>query len=322
MSFYQKSIKIWFKNNIKKIAINRITVQKNSSLRTYPTDHNLNKKTNGKRMSPFISFQKASITVEAAIAVPVFVFVVVNLLYSLDIIRLYSNMEMAIHQTGRQMAMYAYAYDQVVDGDCDVLSMVGTIAFDELYLKNKIVKELDSKYLDYSPMVNGKNGISCLKTSYMEEELIDLVVEYKVQSAITVMGFAPIPLMNRCRMRAWTGYDNTKEGNGGTGEDSYVYIAQTGTVYHTSRECTHLDLEIETTSVRRVADLRNESGGKYKACELCGNDNEEELLFVTKQGDRYHRSRACSGLKRTIYTILLSEVGGRRLCERCGERVV
>lgn len=306
MSFYQKVVQ-----------------DQKSSLQTYHHKNNRVKKSISKiidkRMSLFISFSKGSITVEAAIAVPIFLFVMVNLLYSLDIIRLYSNMDMAMHQTGRQMAMYAYAYDKLEEQDNKILSMVGNIAFDEIYLKNKIVKEVDSAYLDQSPMVNGKNGISFLKSSYMEEDMIDLVAEYKVQPAINLMGFSRISLMNRCRMRAWTGYDNTKEYSAGSEEERYVYITETGTVYHTEHDCTHLNLAVETTHVQEISDLRNESGGKYKVCELCGNDNENNTIFITKQGDRYHRSITCSGLKRTVYTILLSEVGGRRLCERCGK---
>lgn len=321
MSFYQEQ---WNTSTItKKRKITNQINQRKISLQTYQKSNNHNQKTivygNDKRMSSFVSFQKASMTVEAAIAVPIFLFVVVNLLYSLDIIRLYSNVEMAMHQTGRQMAMYAYAYDQIIDQDTGILSMVGDMAFHEVYLKNKILKEVDPEYLEHSPMVNGKRGISFSKTSYMEEDLIDLVAEYKVQSAISVMGFSKISLMNRCRMRAWTGYDNTRKSDGTPGDDSYVYITQTGTVYHTNGNCTHLDLEIEATNTEEVASLRNASGGKYKPCELCGNDNEHDTVFITEQGDRYHKSMVCSGLKRTIYIILLSETGGRRLCERCGK---
>jgi len=301
----------------------KISKEKKSSLQTYLYDTNHIKPPRDsiidKRMSLFTSFRKGSITVEAAIAVPIFLFVVIQLLYSMDIIRLYSNMEMAMHQTGKQMAVYAYAYDKVAAQDSKVCAITGTIAFDEIYLKNKIIKEMDPVYLDHSPMVNGKNGISFLKTSYMEEDMIDLVAEYKVQPAVSLMGFSRIPLMNRCRVRAWTGYDNTKGSDTGREEDFYVYVTETGTVYHTDHECTHLNLTIETSSVQEVRNLRNESGGKYKICERCGNDNDSDKIFITKQGDRYHRSVTCSGLKRTIYTILISEAGGRRLCERCGK---
>ena len=65
---------------------------------------------------------------------------------------------------------------------------------------------------------------------------------------------------------------------------------------------------------------RNEGGGKYKACRNCKSGKSESNLFlVTNYGDKYHTSVSCTGLKRTIRSIPLSEATGYGPCSRCGK---
>ena len=92
----------------------------------------------------------------------------------------------------------------------------------------------------------------------------------------------------------------------------------TGKVYHKSYQCTHLKLAIRAGNVSDVADLRNEYQGKYYPCEKCKAKSASGMIYYTASGDRYHASLGCSGLKRNIRAVKLSEVGGRGACSRCG----
>ncbi len=117
--------------------------------------------------------------------------------------------------------------------------------------------------------------------------------------------------------RAWTGRDGAYEG--GADSLTYVYVAENGSVYHTSSACTHIDLSIHTALASEVGDLRNGSGGRYTACEICLKDEAEsgDVLYITNEGDRYHGSLACSGLKRTVRMVEISKISGLRECSRC-----
>ena len=97
-----------------------------------------------------------------------------------------------------------------------------------------------------------------------------------------------------------------------------VYVTETGLVYHKDYHCSHLDLSIRMTHLELVEGLRNENGGKYYPREHCVKGNGGNI-YITNSGDRYHSSLSCSGLKRTIYAIPISEAAGKGACSRCGQ---
>ena len=106
-------------------------------------------------------------------------------------------------------------------------------------------------------------------------------------------------------------------------KDCVVYLTETGTVYHCSLDCSYLKLTISKVLYRDLANLRNSSGGKYKMCERCCHGitpQDGEEVYITIYGDRYHKSHTCSGLKRTIREIMLSQVGNRAPCSKCGRK--
>ena len=117
--------------------------------------------------------------------------------------------------------------------------------------------------------------------------------------------------------KKWTGYDLTS-GIDLSDDEEYVYITESGSVYHRSKDCSHLRVNISVCSSDDIASKRNANGEKYRPCEKCGGGKSTGLLFITDQGNRYHNSPACSGLKRTIKTVPLSEVEGRPPCSVCG----
>ena len=137
---------------------------------------------------------------------------------------------------------------------------------------------------------------------------------------IPVPGFsiAPISYKETMRIKAWTGYE---AGGFGEEDDQIVYVTDTGVVYHKDAHCTHLDLSIHAAASSELNSLRNESGGKYHACEKCVHGSSMGgNVYITNQGDRYHNSLTCSGLKRTVYTARISEVPGKRACSKCGRK--
>ncbi|MCD7725224.1 MAG: hypothetical protein LUI12_06685 [Clostridiales bacterium] len=256
-------------------------------------------------------------TLEAALVLPFFLFAILNVLYAVNVIGTQSRINAALHQTGNKMAFAGYAYEYVAQSALP--EQISGVLLTELYARGQIIQYVGSSYLEQSCVVNGSGGISLAGSSVMGDgDIIDLQASYGVKPFIPLMGFEQFSMAQRYYGRAWTGYDVTQSVSNAQEEDPMVYITQTGTVYHLDRNCVYLNPSVEAVSVEEAADRRNQSGGKYYACERCGGNVEQGEVYITSQGNRFHMQLNCSGLKRTIYTVPLSQVGGRGRCSKCG----
>ena len=225
----------------------------------------------------------------------------------------------AMHQAGNKMAFYGYAYrsgfgeEGLLSGEADSLIL------SEGYARRKVINILGEDYLNHTCLASGTSGLHFIKSSVMkEDDRIELVASYKVKPFINIIGFPDMPMENRYYGRAWTGYDVAGRAEGGEGEDPVVYIAETGTVYHIARNCAYLNPSVEAVSKAMASELRNEGGGKYYSCGSCKGNNFQPVVYITSYGNRIHSSLSCSGLKRTVYTVHLSEVKGKGKCSKCG----
>ncbi|MBO5210161.1 MAG: hypothetical protein J6B68_12610 [Lachnospiraceae bacterium] len=235
---------------------------------------------------------------------------------AITMIETQSRLGAAVHQTGNQMAFMGYVYDKAV-GEA-IPDGIASVALTEVYARNQILSYAGKDYLEHSSIRNGAAGVSFAGTSIMEkDDVIEICLSYEIEPLFSTMGFDGFGMKQRYYGRAWTGY-NVEDGiSDTTSEDPMVYVTQTGTVYHMNRNCTYLNPSVESVSVEELADKRNSSGAKYYSCETCGRKEPQGQVYITEYGSSYHCSITCSGLKRTIYTIPLSEVGGRGRCIKC-----
>lgn len=119
-------------------------------------------------------------------------------------------------------------------------------------------------------------------------------------------------------MHTWIGYEKGLNGKRNPITEEYVYVTEDSEVYHRDRECSHIRLHIREIQAGELNKMRNNYGEKYSCCELCSNTPIGNTLFITEDGNKYHKGKSCSGLKRTVIAILISEIGNRRPCSRCG----
>lgn len=273
----------------------------------------------GKRMSlfPFPGY-RAGMAVEASLILPFFLFFIMNILFALDMLRLHGNLAAALHQTGNQMAFAGYAYKNMEEKGIALPEEVSSVIMSEGYVRGRVIDILGAGYLNHTCLSSGTAGLHFVKSSVMKDgDRINLVASYKVRPFIRVLGFPEFSMENRYYGRAWTGYDVTYGMGDDEGEERMVFIAETGSVYHMERSCTYLCPSVGMISTVDKNDVRNKNGAKYYACERCGGDGLQAALYITEDGRRYHNTLRCSGLKRTIYTIRLSEAGDKMACTKC-----
>ena len=252
------------------------------------------------------AIRRASLTVETAVALPVLIFCVCAMLQFITVMGSASRMGAALAQTAEEMAAGAYFTDR---GEAD--TFFGTVlssAFAQV------------RFLSLAGDVPGVRDRNLLLSSVPDGEgAVDLVLTYR---ASPVTGGVQIPFIvfvQRGRVRAWTGREGsgTESADGGDPADTRtVYVTQYGQVYHTDPECSHIRLHIMTTDTGQVGSLRNEYGEKYRPCSCCRGGS--GTVYITTDGNRYHSSLTCSGLKRTVREMSLEEASALRPCSRCG----
>ena len=257
-------------------------------------------------------------TLEAVIILPLFLFAVLNMFAAVNDIALHVRMQTAMHQTGLTLARHAYAYERIKQGFPLPESALADVAFSQAYVREKVEDTVGEAYIARMGVHGGADGVSFLQSEILQEDTVTLIASYRMDALFLPSQFASFRMVNRVCLRKWTGYDNTAGTGQADAAQQMVYITEYGEVYHNSRNCYHLNVNIRQTGTDQLTEERNSSGGRYTACELCGDRRQSGVFYVSEDGERYHTTAACSGLKRTVMAIPLSEVGSRAPCHHCG----
>jgi len=262
---------------------------------------------------PVLPYLGGSMTLEAAMVLPLFLFFVLNILSVIEMLRFHGNMTWALHETGSDLALYGgLIYEQDEEGN-EWLEQIGEAVFSYTYVRNQLYQKLGEDYIETSPVKKGKEGILFSKTDLADEEdALDLVATYRVQMPFSLGDLLDVRLYNCCYMRRWTGYEVPVD-------KELVYITETGSVYHTERSCMYLDISVRKVGREEIGQARNKQGKKYTACEKCGS-NPGSTVWVTEAGERYHGREDCSSLKRSIREIKIKDAKkqGYPACSQCG----
>lgn len=244
--------------------------------------------------------KEGSITIETAMVLPFFFLGIVCLLYMMEVMVLRTNIRSGMQYAAKQVAEEAYLKPIVTSSE----------------LEEKIKYAIGCERLDRSIILGGSSGISCSGSRMSAVTgVLEIHVQYKVKIPVPAISTAVVPMEESLRAKGWTGYTKTGWGNE---SEEMVYITENGMVYHRSPSCNYLELSIQTVSFEELDMLRNKDQGIYHACEKCAAGKVNNNVYVTDYGDRYHNSLSCSGLKRTIYMVPVSEAIGKGVCKKCG----
>ena len=257
----------------------------------------------GKRVSFCLSCSsRGSITVEAALVMPLFFFAVLALCYMLEVMAVRTSIRSGLQSAGREAAQRAFESPLLLTGQ----------------VEKDLIRAVGGERLDRSIVEDGSRGLHC-EDSYgsMRTGILELKVSYRVFLPLPVFGRVSVPMGEHIRVKGWTGYEPAGFLEG---EEEIVYITETGMVYHKDVHCSYLDLSVRPVLSGEVEQLRNRSQEIYRPCEECGGGHAGGMVYITDYGNRYHRSLSCSGLKRTVYAVPLQEAAGKGACAKCGYR--
>lgn len=275
--------------------------RKNQSLPEYASKNKNITKKSGSCKKTFLHIRtKASYTLEMALILPIVVTFLISILFFFRVLQVQTQVQEALVYASRRTAVQAGAADN---------SML-LLAKAEGFFR----KELQ-QHEQYQKYVQGNFGGVSLLLSDMSGSKITLRADYFIKLPITFFNIRGVRITQYSTSRKWTG-----DREQGTDTD-YVYITEHGTVYHCNRNCSYLDLSIRVADYAEIGRLRNKNEHKYSECERCVAKNKaSNQVYITDYGTCYHAALSCSGLKRTVYLVPLSEVGSKSPCTKCGKK--
>jgi hypothetical protein len=235
---------------------------------------------------------------EAAVVIPLVAGFLAILLMFFRVLEVETQIYSALSYAGRKTAAMTTVEDQ--EG--------AELVTAEVYFRKAL-----SEYESVSDYVQGGiSGISLLSSDF-SGDYVCLKANYRVVFPVGFFDVKGISVFQESKNRKWTGSAGSVDE-----ADPWVYITETGRVYHSTRECGYLDLSIQSVYYGQLESRRNKNNHKYYACELCGGEiSPVQVLYITDYGTTYHTNLQCSGLKRTIYQVRKSEAGNRSGCSKC-----
>lgn len=269
------------------------------------------------RKRVYLFTSKGSITIEATIAIYIFLLVVLFVEGFLMLLNTEFSVQRDINNVAIKASKEMYYGDVINEAYNDnslgkrIKKEVQNIVKEESY--KEFIAVLEKSYLTTSLIQEiGSNstkfflcdvaGINTIESS-IKDGIIDLVATYRMK-----MPFAKkyVTFTQRGQIKGWNGIDIRKESN-------VVYVTPTGQVYHTTTNCPSLSIKISKY-------IYEDCKEKYKKCSLCVSEipNAKDSVFITEDGLKYHISLRCSGLTRNIITTDLSSIGDLPECSRCG----
>lgn len=250
-------------------------------------------------------FRKESVlTIEVSMVLPLFLLVIMTLVSVMTITLINMKMRIALNNEANYIAMKSYDDNDYTED--------GVLA--------EIKSSLGNNVINSGFIKNGENGIEISESDFSNDEIVDVILSYTAVVPFDIMHVLSLNFSERAVVHKWVGYIDGLNGYSKFLSGEIVYVTNGTTVYHRDRNCSHIKLTIRKVNGGEINNIRNESGGKYKRCEICKSKTGDENLYITSDGDRFHNTLSCSGLKRNVKTMLLSKAinEGRRACTRCG----
>lgn len=236
----------------------------------------------------------ASLTIEAAFAMTLFLFAVMSLLSFFFVIRTQIQVQTALEQTGNQLACLP-----------EMASLAtATVLFQE---------KLQVEQVDDSQIIGGSAGILLSKSTVMgHKPVIDLVATYRVKLPFFPEELMQLNVLQRSRKQAFGDAQFLAEE-----EPEYVYVTPSGEVYHESLYCTYIRPVTEEIAFSEVDTRRNRDGSKYYSCSVCCTGGTLVRVWITAWGERYHQSEHCRDIWHNVEQVSKSTVTERRPCSKC-----
>lgn len=252
-----------------------------------------------------VSFS-AFMTVEAAFALPLFLFAGVILMMPLRILDVERQVQASVEMVGEDISRMIYMASGETP-DTEVWTEAAALGYAEAAVRLKL------------------GDLPVEKVSLLGSELLrdgktlDLVVDYGMRMPFPVFGMDMVKRRARCYRRGWIGQDEGNAEADNLGE-MIVYVGRDSTRYHVSKRCHYLSNDLQTVKAEQIGSYRNSSGERYKPCSTCGDFRKTgDNVYIMNSGERYHTTAGCPSIRSYATAVLKSDVEHLGGCSYCSK---
>lgn len=260
------------------------------------------------------SSAKASLTVEAALVLPFFVLTLLSLSYLINIMALYTTLQIQLEETARKISSSSYIYLDLETSLPDS-NIISSEIIHSLFMSQDIKKSCRTSHIE-----GGENGILFYHSKIDKADTADIVITYYISIPFISKLNLHIPVAQRCHFKLFTGNHNTYDN---TNNDSIVYMTAHGTVYHTNKYCSYLIKYAKILDKNSLFEYEAISHQKFSLCSACEKNfsaQNTSVIYISKTGSVYHYSRNCYYLTSHIYECYFKDIEKHYpLCLRCRE---
>ena len=269
--------------------------------------------------SAFRIKKEGSLTIEAAMALPLFIFFMILMMMPMEIMNIDRQVQTALEGVGEDLSQYAYLLQRGKEDKPESTSKMTGIQKEILtslagegvlfYARKRVEDKVDMRRIE---------GISFSRSSVLrDDKTIDLIMNYQVKLPFSVFGLKSVPMTARSTRRAWIGKEGGK-GEQGMESEEIVYVGKGSTRYHMVRTCHYLYNDLKSVSRDEVVNMRNLSGSTYKPCSRCQPKKEGDgPVYIMPSGEKYHTDQNCSSIISYASAVSLETVRHLGACSYC-----
>lgn len=295
----------------------------------FPPNHIVRKSFSGKRALPltFLNGKRlaASMTVEAALCLPLFLFFAAALMEPMKWLDRQRKIQAAMEHCCESLSQYMYIEEMgeafIYGSDEETpedspergyLELASDMAA-SLWLKGRLRAYAENVVIKKACVPDDSKDI------WLEAEYKETLPFFRLKEGGALMHTAS-------RRRSFIGIngklrlDGTDNG-GAKEEEPLVYVGAGMGKYHLYRDCHYISNQYEAVSQSEAKQMKNASGGRYKACSRCAKEEEvSESVYITPSGEHYHFSQSCSAMVSYVRSVPLSEAEHLGICSYCARK--
>lgn len=275
------------------------------------TKRKKNQKINQKRkatLQVLESMEEASLTIEAALVFPIFLFALLFVISLFDMLDTHRKVQIIADDITRKFSKYAYVIEYT---DSDKQGDIFKLGSVHAYAMYRLHHEMDMRKLKYA---------NTLGTAYREDgDMICVKYSYIYKPFYNIFGYFGMYQEVMSKRRAFVGVDTRRKNiEDAKEEDITVYIGKTSKRYHLSPACHYLSNQLRVVDMAHIHSERNQYGAKYGACNRCGK-GAGKTVYIMTSGTAYHKDATCTAITSYVSKVRLSEVRHMGACSYCGK---